>query len=130
MYQPSLRYPIAVSLGAIAGALCRYYFTIWVNQSFSPDLPYATFAINLSGSFVMGLFTALLLEQGLSVKPEMQLLVATGFLGSYTTFSTFELEFVNLLKRSAFWAVAYWMGSAILGAVSLYLGILAARLVR
>jgi fluoride exporter len=69
MVQPSLRYPLAVSLGAIAGALCRYYLTLWIAQSFSS--PYATFAINLSGSFAMGLLTALVLERGVSVSPEV-----------------------------------------------------------
>jgi CrcB protein len=93
-------------------------------------LPYATFVINLSGSFAMGLLMALVLERGLAIAPEVQLLLATGFLGSYTTFSTFELEFVTLLRRSVAWAIAYWAGSAILGAISLYIGILTARLIR
>ncbi len=128
--QSTLRNPIAVSLGAIAGALSRYYLTLWFGQRFSPSFPYATLVINLSGAWAMGFFVTLVLERSLIVAPEIRLLIAVGFLGSYTTFSTYELDTFNLLRvQSPLVAVLYWLGSAVFGAISLYLGIVMARLI-
>lgn len=126
--KPALRHPIAISLGAIAGALSRYYITLWVAHRFGAAFPYGTLLINLTGAWGMGLFTTLLLEHALPLSPEMRLLIGVGFLGSYTTFSTYELEAMNLLRaRGVGLALSYWAGSAVLGAVSLYGGILTAR---
>jgi CrcB protein len=127
----SVRNPIAVSLGAIAGALSRYYLGIWIAQRLGTSFPYATLIINLTGSFALGLLTALVLERVLPISPEVRLLIATGFLGSYTTFSSYELDTINLVQESNLnKAIIYWFGSAVMGAVSLYLGIMAARLMR
>lgn len=129
LQNPSIRNPIAVSLGAVAGALTRYYLSILFAQRFGAAFPYATLTINLSGSFAMGFFTALVLERALSISPEIRLLIAVGFLGSYTTFSTFELDTINLLLGSSLnVALFYWLGSSVLGSLSIYLGIVAARL--
>jgi len=127
----SIRNPIAVSLGAIAGSLSRYYLSIWLAQSFGTGFPYATLLVNLTGSFAMGFLTTLVLERILSISPEMRLLIAVGFLGSYTTFSSYELDSINLLKNSDFIkAFIYWLGTAVCGSLSLYLGIIAARLIK
>lgn len=127
----SVRNPIAVSLGAIAGSLSRYYLSIWLAQRFGTGFPYATMFVNLTGSFIMGLITTLVLERALLLMPEVRLLIAVGFLGSYTTFSTYELDTVNLVNESSVgMAFIYWLGSAAFGSLSLYLGIVAARLVR
>ncbi|MEL6602588.1 MAG: fluoride efflux transporter CrcB [Cyanobacteria bacterium J06614_10] len=125
----TVRNPIAVSLGAIAGALSRYYLSILLAQKFGTGFPYATVAVNLTGSFAMGFFTALVLERALILSPELRLIVAVGFLGSYTTFSTFELDTFNLLRDSGInTAVLYWLGSSALGSLSLFVGIITARL--
>ena len=127
----SVRNPIAVSLGAIAGSLSRYYLSIWLAQRFGTSFPYATIFINLTGSFTMGLITTLVLERTLLLAPEVRLLIAVGFIGSYTTFSTYELDTVNLVRKSGInTAFVYWLGSAVLGSLSLYLGIVMARFVK
>ena len=127
----SVRNPIAISLGAIAGSLSRYYLSIWLAQRFGTGFPYATLFVNLTGSFAMGLLTTLILERALLISPEMRLLIAVGFLGSYTTFSTYELDSISLIRDSQLnKAFIYWLGSAVLGSVVLYLGIIAARLIR
>ena len=129
--KPSVRNPIAVSLGAIAGSLSRYYLSIWLAQRFGTGFPYATLFVNLTGSFAMGLLTTLVLERTLLISPEMRLLIAVGFLGSYTTFSTYELDSISLIRDSQLnEAFIYWLGSAVLGSIVLYLGIIAARLIR
>lgn len=129
MLQPEISYPIVISLGAIAGALSRYYLTLWFAQRFG-TIPVGTFFINLSGCFVMGFFATLALERVNLISPEMRLLVAVGFLGSYTTFSTYGLDSVLLLGRNFTIAGFYWLGSAVLGIVCVQLGIMLARFVR
>ncbi|MEO0014329.1 MAG: hypothetical protein RLZZ535_2718, partial [Cyanobacteriota bacterium] len=66
----SVRNPIAVSLGAIAGALSRYYLSIWITQRLGTSFPYATLIVNLTGSFALGLLTSLVLERVLAISPE------------------------------------------------------------
>jgi CrcB protein len=128
LQDPTLRTPIAISLGAIAGALSRYYLTLWFAKTFGTNFPYGTFFINLTGCFLMGLFTTWALERVVTVPPEVRLLVTTGFLGAYTTFSTYGLETWTLLRdRSYLIAGVYWLGSALLGIISVQLGATFAR---
>jgi fluoride exporter len=130
LQKPAIRNPVAVSLGAIAGSLSRYYLSVWLAQRLGYSFPYATFVINLTGSFAMGLLITLVLERTLLISPEVRLLLTAGFLGSYTTFSTYELDTMNLVRESSLEiAIAYWLGSAIFGFLSLYLGIIVARLI-
>lgn len=129
LQDPALRNPIAISLGAIAGALCRYYLTVWFVQRFGTGFPYGTFFINVTGCFGMGFFTTLALDRVGAISPEVRLLVATGFLGAYTTFSTYGIETLYLLRDRAFLSAGlYWAGSAILGVISVYLGVILASL--
>lgn len=129
LQQPSVRTPIAISLGAIAGALSRYYLTLWFAQHFGTAFPYGTFFINLTGCFAMGFFVTLALEHVAIITPEVRLMVTTGFLGAYTTFSTYGLESLTLLRERNFSAVSfYWAGSAILGIISVQLGVILAHL--
>jgi CrcB protein len=128
LQDPAFRTPVAISLGAIAGALSRYYLTLWLTQVFGSTFPYGTFIINLTGCFGMGLFVTLALERLINLPPEFRLLVTTGFLGAYTTFSTYGLESLLLFKnRNILPAGLYWLGSAVLGLIFVQLGILAAR---
>jgi fluoride exporter len=122
-----LRIPMAIALGAIPGALCRYYLTRWCIQWFGAGFPFGTFIINLSGALVMGFFATLTMEKAIA-SPDLRALVAIGFLGAYTTFSTYALDTANLL-HSGQWAksLIYWGGSAVLGVVCLELGSAMAR---
>jgi len=131
LQDPSIRNPIAISLGAIAGALSRYYLTLWFAQRFGTAFPYGTFFINLTGCFLMGFFITFSLERVATIPPEVRLMVTTGFLGAYTTFSTYGLESFSLLRDSSFTAAGfYWAGSAILGIISIGLGIILAQIGR
>ncbi|NMG07155.1 fluoride efflux transporter CrcB [Brasilonema sp. UFV-L1] len=127
---PAIRTPVAISLGAIAGALSRYYLGLWFNQLFGTEFPYSTLIINVSGCLIMGLFTTLALRQLITIHPDIRLLVTTGFLGSYTTFSTYELDTSKLLEqRSIEIDLLYWFGSALLGLFCLQLGITVAEFI-
>lgn len=126
-----VRIPIAISLGAIAGALTRYYLSLWIMHRFGTNFPYGTFFINLTGCLAMGFFVTLALERIVNISPEIRVLVSIGFLGSYTTFSTYSLESLNLMRdRATEKILLYWLGSAILGVASTQLGIIIARFLR
>jgi CrcB protein len=120
------RVPLAISFGAIAGALSRYYLTLGFTQWFGTAFPYGTFAINLSGAFIMGFFTSLAMDRSI-ISPELRLIVAVGFLGAYTTFSTYELDAEKMLKAGQWQMPLYWIGSALFGIVCLELGRYLAR---
>ena len=129
LQDPTFRNPIAISVGAIAGALSRYYLTLWFVQRFGTAFPYSTFFINLTGCLAMGFFITIALERITTIPPEIRLMVTTGFLGAYTTFSTYGLESVTLLSNLNFPGfIFYWLGSAIGGVISVQLGVMLARL--
>ncbi len=129
LQDPNFRVPIAISFGAVAGALSRYYITLWFANRFSTAFPYATFFINITGCFAMGFFITLVSERVMIIPLEVRLMVTTGFLGAYTTFSTYGLE-ANALWRDRSYSVAsfYLAGSAILGVIAVQLGIILARI--
>ena len=87
---------LIISLGAILGANCRYWLGGWAAQRFGAAFPYGNLIINLSGSLILGLFMTLVTERFL-VDPQWRLLVAIGFLGSYTTFSSYTYESLSLV---------------------------------
>jgi fluoride exporter len=119
---PNLRAPIAVSLGAVPGALSRYYLSRWIVLWFGDSFPYGTLLINLTGALAMGFFVTFTVNRSIA-SPDLWLLVAVGFLGSYTTFSTYALDTVRLLQtgnweRSLF----YGLGSVVLGVACIKIG--------
>lgn len=123
----SLRSPLAIILGAMPGALCRYYGTVFLSGIFGNDLPYATFLINFSGCVGMGLVVTLATQPTL-MSPDVRLMLAVGFLGSYTTFSTYALE-VTVLWRTGQMGegILYGLGSLVLGMIGVLLGSLIAH---
>lgn len=94
---------IAVGAGAAVGAWLRWWFGILWNPIL-PTLPLGTLAANLVGGYLMGLAMAMFADHP-GLPPEARLLLATGFLGGLTTFSTFSAETVTLLLRAQYvWA--------------------------
>lgn len=117
-----------ICLGACAGATSRYYLGLWAAARFGAAFPYGTFLINVTGCLILGFFNALAVERAAFVPPELRLLVAVGFTGAYTTFSTFGWESVRLLEEGSFlFAAAYVLGSVLVGLLAVYLGLVAAR---
>ena len=120
---PVIRNPVAISLGAISGALSRYYLSLWFVQRFGVAFPYGTFFVNITGCFLMGVIFTLTTETVITITPEVKLLIATGFLGSYTTFSTYGLDSVILIDAKRIIPVlTYGLGSAVVGIISVKLG--------
>jgi len=80
-----------ISLGAIAGANARYFLSRWASRIFSPAFPYGTLIINVTGSMVLGFFLIWTSER-VFADPRWRLLIAIGFCGAYTTFSSYAFE--------------------------------------
>jgi CrcB protein len=118
-----------IGLGGFAGANARYEVGLLVASRWGTSFPWGTLLINVSGSFVIGFFLTLVVAR-LSSAPKLRALVATGFLGAFTTFSTFSLETVQLFLAGApFGALAYVAGSLILGLAAAAVGIVCAQFV-
>jgi CrcB protein len=114
---------IAVSVGAIPGALSRYYLTVFWAQRLGTRFPYGTFLINLTGAFLIGALVTWLSQFPIAPFPYLRELVVIGFLGSYTTFSTYALDTANLIRPQQYaLALLYWAGSLILGLVAVQVG--------
>ena len=95
---------IIIGIGGFLGAISRYGVALWIGQRWGRSFPLGTFVINVSGSFLIGLLMSLFTERFM-VNPQWRLLLVVGFLGAYTTFSTFEYETGTLLKDSE-WLIA------------------------
>jgi fluoride exporter len=111
-----------IGLGAAAGALLRYYTTVWAAERFGSSFPLGTLIINVAGSFVLGCFMMLAAGR-LAANPELRLLVATGFCGGLTTFSTFSFDTLALLDQGRYGAAAANLGASVaLGLLAVLLG--------
>ena len=118
---------LIVALGAGLGGVSRYLIQGWILERTGPSI-LALFAINVSGAFALGLVTTLAVERNL-INPDIRLLLTTGFLGGYTTFSSWMLESFQLLEvGNIVRASVNVLGSAIIGLVGVYLGIVAGRI--
>ncbi len=113
---------IYLSVGGIAGAVLRYLTSGMINQFFGVSFPYGTFSVNMIGSFLIGLLWGL--SENLAISPNIRIFLFVGFLGSFTTFSTFALESLNYLRdNNAKIAIANMVISNILGIILVFLGI-------
>lgn len=117
-----------IGLGGFMGANARYLVQQWAAQLWGADFPYGTMLANVSGSFIIAFFLTLATGR-LAVAPEIRLLVAVGFLGGFTTFSSFSFETFRLVEQSGWHAAAInFIGNTVLGLAGVVLGILLARL--
>jgi CrcB protein len=123
IFGATLEKAVLISIGAVLGANARFWIADWVAQKWGTSFPYGTVLINLSGSFLIGLFLTLATERFL-VDPRLRLLVAVGFLGAYTTFSTFSFESFSLLYRGQWLlGILNTLGSTLIGIVAVGLGV-------
>lgn len=116
----------ALSIGGVLGAEARYGLGRLLTPRWHGDIPWTTLLINLSGSFVLGLYLTLVTERT-GGRSTTRLFFATGVVGSYTTFSTFSYESVRLLQDGSYGAAAAYVGLSLVGGLLLAaLGVLAA----
>ena len=114
-----------VALGGAFGALSRYAVSGWVQEAAGPGFPWGTWTVNVVGSLLLGFAMVWLTETMAS--SALRHLIVMGFLGSFTTFSTFSLETVEMAQEGL-WARAgvYSLGSVLVGLAAIVLGALAA----
>lgn len=114
---------LIVFLGSGIGGAARYIVQSRVAASGLFVFPFATFIVNITGCFLIGLFYALG-EKGNVLSPEWRIALTTGFCGGYTTFSTFAFENMNLLRTGDYvYFTLYIVLSILLGIAGVFLGI-------
>jgi CrcB protein len=89
---------LAIAIGGVLGCWARYAMTNLVQAIYGRDFPYATLSINVLGSFLMGFLFVETLER-LTISPYLRIGILTGFLGGFTTFSTFAMETLLLAEQ-------------------------------
>ena len=114
---------LIVALGGAAGAASRHIVGMWAMRLMGTGFPWGTLAVNIAGSFAMGVLIEMLALR-LQASNELRLLIATGFLGGFTTFSAFSLDAVTLWERGeAGLAAGYILVSVVASIGALFLGL-------
>ncbi|MBC8380514.1 MAG: fluoride efflux transporter CrcB [Pseudomonadales bacterium] len=119
---------LAVALGGALGSMARYALSTWIFQVSSHKFPYATLTVNVLGSFVMGILFVVIVERA-ALPQEMRSLLMIGFIGAFTTFSTFSLDALGLWQNGhLFMALIYTLATVILCLIAISSAIWLTRL--
>lgn len=108
-----------VAAGGAFGSVCRYLLVTWMNSAFGRDFPYGTLAVNLIGSFLMGVLLAIVVGM-LPRGRELYLLVGVGALGGFTTFSAFSYDAYILLERQLYLQLFLYVAGSVLIALAAF----------
>lgn len=121
-----MKYLIFIAAGGAGGAVSRYLLATWVHSLWEGKLPVGTLMVNVLGSFAIGIVYVLIEQQ--VVHPDWRGVLMVGFLGAFTTFSTFSLETIHLLENGyVIHALGYMLASAVLCVLVAGLAILLTR---
>ena len=116
-----------VLIGGGIGSICRYVATTLIGSIGGTVFPFGTLFVNLLGSFLMGFLMFFFHDEHFTLPETLRLFLAVGFLGGFTTFSSFSMESLLLLRGdSFFYAFANLAGNMLLGLLAVWLGMQAA----
>ncbi|MCZ2459491.1 MAG: fluoride efflux transporter CrcB [Chitinophagales bacterium] len=114
---------LLIGLGGGIGSIARYFCQKWFADNFQGAFPWGTFAVNITGCFLIGIIFALS-ERTTLLTPQVRLLLITGLCGGFTTFSTFAFENMNMLRGGDIsYVLFYTLASVILGIAAVFAGI-------
>lgn len=118
-----------IAVGGSLGAIARYWVGSEVASRLGTKFPYGTFVINISACIIIG-FSLTYLGKRAELNPAWRFLIPTGFVGAYSTFSTYEWETLSSLRDGAFsLAALYAIGSLLLGLVAAWVGAILAEVI-
>jgi len=121
---------LLIAAGGALGSVLRYWVGTTVNERLTSRFPYGTLLVNISACLIIGVSLELL-NRHVEVSPSWRFLVPIGFIGAYSTFSTFEWEIFASLRAGAFWvAILNVVVSLVLGLVAVAVGVSLAKAVR
>ena len=117
-----------IALGGSVGAMARYGLSVYISRSFSQTFPLGTFAVNMLGSLLIGILIEM--YESAIIPPEWRGFLMIGLLGAFTTFSTFSLETVQLIRDNELGlALLNAVGSLVFGLLFVYAGLYAGKLI-
>jgi fluoride exporter len=125
-----MRTVVAIGVAGSFGAVVRYGVEGFVSERTNGSFPWGTFVVNISGSIILGLLFALLIEGRVIMAPWLRTAATVGLIGAYTTFSTLSLETFRMIEDGAYLAAGFnAFGSLALGLVAVWVGIVAGRMI-
>ena len=111
-----------IAIGGALGSIARYALSVGVSDRLGTRFPYGTLLVNISACAMIG-FSLEILNRHSNINPALRYLIPIGFIGAYSTFSTFEWEIFSNLRSGAFWiALLYVAASLVLGLIAVALG--------
>lgn len=114
---------LLVAAGGALGSVLRYLVGLWTLRSFGPSFPWGTLTVNITGSFLIGVFAEVIARK-FGASAEMRVFLITGILGGYTTFSAFSLDAITLIERGEpVTALIYVASSVLLSALAVFAGL-------
>lgn len=120
---------LMVGIGGFLGAIARFWLGSYIGERMGSRFPYGTFVINITGSFLIGLILTVLTDKT-HLNPNWRYLVPVGFIGAYTTFSTFEYEtLVRIQDGQLLTGSLNILLSVLLGFLAVWIGTMAGRVV-
>ena len=124
-----MKYLLFIAVGGATGAVSRHLLGTWVHSLWEGKLPLGTLLVNMLGSFAIGVVYVMLVERQL-IHADWRSVLMVGFLGAFTTFSTFSLETISLFEAGhPLHAIVYMMGSALICVVMAGVAIYLTRLI-
>ena len=111
---------LIVGFGSFVGGIARYLTYLLIDKRLGGSLPINTFIVNIIGSLILGVLAGLLIKN--QINDSTRLALAVGFCGSYTTFSTFALDNMQLLNQKPTTAFIYIIASVVIGIAAVFMG--------